>query len=156
MVPAPPPPLAAGTRAPALRIKTISGKSLSLHSLRGRVVLIDFWATWCIPCRMDAPTLEKLQREYGRHGLTVIGISMDDRSTISHIKPFIRKYHVTYAIAASPATDQWAARAYREDGLPSQYLIDQRGIVRWSQAGFSFDEGSTLSRFIRRLLAQKK
>ena len=81
MMVAPPPPLAAGTRAPAFTTRTLGGKAFSLRGLRGKVVLLDYWATWCGPCRMATPTLRALQKKYHRRGFSVVGMSMDEADT---------------------------------------------------------------------------
>ena len=151
----PPPPLPAGTRAPAFTTKTVNGRPLSLASVRGKVVLLDYWATWCGPCRMATPTLESLHKQFGAKGLTVVGMSVDDPSTVAQVKPFIKEMGVTYTITNSPHANYLAARAYHAAGIPSQYLIDRKGRVRWSQAGYSLNEGQELAVRIRKLLAER-
>ena len=151
----PPPPLRAGTRAPAFTTMTLGGKPLSLRSLHGKVVLLDFWATWCGPCRMATPTLEALPKQFGKRGLAVVGMSVDDPSTIAQIKPFVKHFGITYTVTASPQANSKAQLAYNAQGIPAQYLIDKQGIVRWSQEGFALDEGPKLAAMIRRLLAAK-
>lgn len=153
---APPPPLPVGSHAPAFSTKTVQGKPLSLKSLRGKVVLLDYWATWCGPCQMATPTLQALHRKFGSQGLIVVGLSVDDPSTVAQVKPFIKHFGMTYLVSASPAMNGKAAAAYHADGIPSQYLIDKRGIVRWSQSGYSPAEGQELTIFIRKLLAEKR
>ncbi|MDQ2798890.1 MAG: TlpA family protein disulfide reductase [Armatimonadota bacterium] len=150
------PPLPAGSHAPAFSTRTLAGKPLSLRSLRGKVVLLDFWATWCGPCRMATPTLQSLNRKFGHRGLQVVGLSVDDPSTLAQVKPFIKQEGVTYTMSAVPQANGKAARAYHADAIPSQYLIDQNGIVRWSQAGFSPNEGAELSAMIAKLLAHRR
>ncbi len=151
----PPPPLPAGTRAPAFTTKTVNGRPLSLASLRGKVVLLDYWATWCGPCRMATPTLESLQKQFGSKGLAVVGMSVDDPSTVAEVKPFVKAMHITYTITNSPHANSAAARAYNAAGIPSQYLIDKKGRIRWSQAGYSLNERQELAVRIRKLLAER-
>lgn len=150
-----PPPLAAGTRAPAFTTRTVTGRPLSLASLRGKVVLLDYWATWCGPCRMATPTLESLHKQFGAKGLTVVGMSVDDPSTVAQVKPFIKQMGITYTITNSPHANSVAAHAYNAAAIPSQYLIDRKGRVRWSQAGYSLNEGQELPVLIRKLLAER-
>ena len=150
------PPLPVGSRAPAFATRTVGGKPLSLRSLRGKVVLLDFWATWCGPCRMATPTLQSLHRKFGRRGLEVVGLSIDDPRTLAQVKPFIKQAGVTYTMSAVPQANGKAARAYHANGIPSQDLIDQNGIVRWSQAGFSPTEETELSAMIAKLLAHRR
>lgn len=152
---APPPPLAVGTRAPAFSTTTLGGKPLTLRSLRGHVVLLDYWATWCGPCRMATPTMQALNRQYARRGLRVVGMSVDQPDSLAQVKPFVRAMGMTYTVTASPQANGRAQAAYNARAIPAQYLIDKKGIVRWSQEGFSPGEGPQLAAKIRKLLAEK-
>ena len=152
---APPPPLPAGTPAPAFTTITVNGKPLSLKSLRGKVVLLDYWATWCGPCQLATPTLEALHKKFSRQGLAVVGLSVDDQRSVAAVKPFMRHFGMTYLVSASPLQNGRAQYAYRVNGIPSQFLIDKKGIIRWSQSGFSANEGQELTVMIKRLLAEK-
>src|SRR4051812_2346433 len=96
------PPLPVGSKAPDFVTRTLTGKPLSLKSMRGQVVLIDFWATWCVPCRMATPTLERLQRRFGRNGLKIVGLSLDASDSRDEIRPYKRKYRITYTLAYDP------------------------------------------------------
>ena len=155
MMEASPPPLPAGTPAPAFTTTTLAGKPLSLRSLRGKVVLLDYWATWCGPCRMATPTMQALHKKFHSQGFTVVGMSVDASDTVAQVKPFVKAFGITYTVTASPAANGRAQYAYRANSIPSQYLIDKRGIVRWSQSGFAPGEGAELAQMIRRLLAEK-
>lgn len=148
-----PPPLPLNSPAPAFSTKSLTGTAVTLQSLRGHVVLLDYWATWCGPCRMEMPTLEKLYRRYSSRGLRVVGISMDDPTTAAKVRPYIRKMHITYTICVDPAANARAASKYNAQDTPSSYLIDKHGVVRWAEAGFALDDGRRLSRLIRRLSA---
>ena len=149
------PPLAAGTPAPAFTTRTVSGKPLSLKSLRGKVVLLDYWATWCGPCQMATPTLQALHQKFGKQGLAVVGMSVDDARSVGQVKPFMKHFGMTYIVTASPMQNGKAQGAYHVHGIPSQFLIDKKGIVRWSQSGYSENEAATLPPMIKRLLAEK-
>lgn len=155
MVAMPPPPLPAGTRAPAFSTRTLAGKPLSLASLRGKVVLLDYWATWCGPCRMATPTLRALHQKFHVRGFSVVGMSMDQADTMAHVKPFVAAMHITYPVTVALAGNARAQAAYHVNALPSQYLIDRNGVVRWSQAGYSLNEGQELTARISKLLAER-
>lgn len=153
---APPPPLPAGTPAPAFTTQTVGGKPLSLRSLRGKVVLLDYWATWCGPCQAATPTLGSLYKEFGSRGLRVVGLSVDDPRSVAVVKPFMKHFGMTYIVSASPAANGRAQyAAYHVSGIPSQLLIDKKGIVRWSQSGYSENEAQELTPLLKRLLAEK-
>jgi len=156
MMAAPPPPLPAGTRAPAFATRTLAGKPLSLRDLRGKVVLLDYWATWCGPCRMATPTLRALHQKFHQRGFSVVGMSMDQADTAAQVAPFVRAMHMTYPITLSLAANARAQFAYHANALPSQYLIDKQGIVRWSQVGYSLNEDKVLTALIPKLLAERR
>ena len=149
------PPVKAGTVAPAFTTKTVDGKPLTLKSLRGKVVLMDIWATWCGPCRQVTPILQSLHQKYGGKGLQVIGLSVDDSGSSNQVKPFQKANKLTYTLAVSPEANAKTAQAYNAQGIPSIYLIDQKGIVRWSQSGFDAqNEERELNQRISELLAK--
>ena len=155
MMAAPPPPLPAGTRAPAFTTRTLAGKAFSLRDLRGKVVLLDYWATWCGPCRMATPTLRALQQKYHGRGFSVVGMSMDQADTLAQVAPFVKAMRITYPVTVGLAANARAQAAYHAVALPSQYLIDKKGVVRWSQGGYSLNEGQELGRLIQKLLAER-
>ncbi len=150
-----PPPLPAGTPAPAFATRTVTGKPLTLRSLRGKVVLLDYWATWCGPCQMATPTLESLHKQFAKKGLVVVGLSVDDQRSVGVVKPFMKHFGMTYLVSASPVANNKAQYAYNVHGIPSQFLIDKKGIVRWSQSGYSDNEAQELPPLIKKLLAEK-
>ncbi len=120
--------------APATNWKTTAGESLSLESLRGKVVLIDFWATWCKPCVKTMPELDAVYRDYQKQGLVVVGVSVDqgdDRE--KKVKKFLSKKPVGYPIAIDNAEgSSW--EAFNVAVLPTLYLIDREGRIleRWT------------------------
>lgn len=150
----PPPPLKAGSVAPAFTTKTVDGKPLALKSLRGKVVLLDIWATWCGPCRQVTPILQSLHQKYGGKGLEVIGLSVDDSGSAAQVKPFQKAGKLTYTMAVSPDANAKIAQAYNADAIPSIYLIDQKGIVVWSQTEIGPNEEQELNRRVSELLAK--
>ena len=160
-------PLKTNSRAPQFVTHTTSGSTLSLRSLRGKVVLVDFWATWCIPCRMSTPTIQGLQNRFGSKGLKIVGLSLDEADTRDHIPAYRKKYGVTYALAYDPKANYATSFAYKinlnpDTGEvlpnpvpPAVFVIDKRGRIRWSQIGYSEDEGKVLGSLIKKLLAEK-
>ena len=149
-------PLPAGTTAPAFKTTDLAGKPLDLKAMRGKVVLIDFWATWCGPCRMATPMLENLHKKFGSKGLEVIGISIDDDSTKGKVPAFKKAMKLTYTLSANPSLNQKMSVKYRVEGIPAVFLIDQKGIVRWSQNGFDPEgEEKLLTQMIGSMLGSK-
>lgn len=129
---------------------TVSGTfPTSLAAIRGRVVVLDFWATWCGPCRLVAPKLSALQDRYGAQGLTVLGVAADDPQDIA---AFAARTAVSYALAAD--TDGETSRGYGVTTLPTLLIIDKRGVVREVAVGYDPAEESWLDRAVRALLEE--
>ena len=124
-----------GKPAPDFTLTSLSGQRATLSELRGRVVLLDFWATWCPPCRTAMPHLEKLRQEFGQKGLTVLGVTTEDADTV---EPFIREHKITFPILLDP--DGVAARAYRVTGIPRSLIIDREGKVHADLTGWGGEE----------------
>jgi len=118
--------------APDFTLSTPSGASLSLTELRGKVVLLNFWATWCVPCRKEMPAIEALYQRYKDRGLEVLAVSLDKGST-SVVEAFVKEMGVTYRVALDPT---WAtARTYGVRGLPATFLLDRAGNVVMRELG---------------------
>src|SRR5256884_8100570 len=121
-----PPPRPAGFPAPDFTLPTLSGVPIRLAELRGKVVLLNFWATWCVPCRTEMPILEALYQRYKDRGLEVLTVNLDMRSTAG-VEAFMQEVGVTFRVGLDPS---WStAQAYRVLGLPTTYLIDRAGNV---------------------------
>lgn len=120
--------LAEGAPAPPLRLAALPGEEVDRESYRGRVVLVNFWATWCPPCVEEMPSLERLHRTLGPEGLVVLGVSIDEDS--GALQDFVKRAGVTFPILRDPGGRK-AAAAWRTTGWPETYVIDGKGrIVR--------------------------
>lgn len=113
--------------APPLSLRDMRGRVVRLSDYRGRVVLLNFWATWCAPCRAEAPDLVKLQRDYGGRGLQVIGVAYPPNSRRA-VGRFAREFNINYPLLAGAR----AAKALftRSETLPMTVVIDREGRVR--------------------------
>ena len=111
--------------APDFTLPQLDGHDLRLSSYRGKVVLLDFWATWCDPCREEIPHLVELQQRYGESGLQIIGVSMDDSS--DPVRPFSQQFHMNYPIVMGTA--QTGAMYGGILGLPIAFLIGRDGRI---------------------------
>ena len=112
--------------APPFARPSLENQRVDLAALRGRVVLLNFWATWCGPCQVEMPRFVEWQHKYKADGLSIVGVSMDDDS--EPVKSFIDKRHLNYPIVMG---DEKLGLAYGGVlGLPITYLIDRQGIIR--------------------------
>ena len=121
-----------GKSAPDFTLEDLAGNSVSLHQFRGHVVILDFWASWCAPCRASMPTLDKFASEYHDKGLVMIGVSLDRSG--SDASSFLKQnnYHRLIALWGSVSASQAVARQYGVSGIPHTFVIDPNGVIRFS------------------------
>jgi peroxiredoxin len=112
---------------------TLEGESMSLSELRGEVVLLNLWATWCVPCRTETPYLQSIAEQNRGRGLHVVGVSQDAGGATEDIRAFVEEYGVTYTILHDP--QMRGLDLFRVIGLPGSFLIDREGVLRWMQYG---------------------
>ncbi len=122
-----------GSPAPAYGARTLTGDSVALTDLRGKVVLLNFWATWCTPCRHETPFLDSLHARRSPQGLEVVGVSMDAPAARDEVAAFVRDLGVGYTILLDPRMR--GLDLYRVVGLPASFLVDRDGILRWMRFG---------------------
>jgi thiol-disulfide isomerase/thioredoxin len=123
---------------PAFDLKDLRGKGLSSDELRGKVVLIDFWATWCGPCKKEMPGYQKLLERYGPRGFVVIGFKFDTMADTEDPVKFARRMGVRYPLAIAP--DELKQEFGGIEGLPTTMLYDRKGILRKKVVGFEYTE----------------
>jgi peroxiredoxin len=121
-----------GYRAPEFTLKSQNGRNLSLKELRGQVVMINFWATWCAPCRQEIPALNTLYEKYRDTGFVLLGVNVDTES-VNAIQ-MASKLKATYPILFD--TDKRASMLYQVSAMPTTILIDRDGKVRYIQKGY--------------------
>jgi thiol-disulfide isomerase/thioredoxin len=137
-----------GQAAPAFSLARADGATLELPSLRGRVVLVDFWASWCAPCRQSFPVLDAMQKRYADAGLVVVGVNVDTER--AQAERFLAAVPVSFAIVYDPegATPQ----AFGVRAMPSSYVLGRDGRVRASNLGFHKRDADTLEAAVRAAL----
>jgi|ERR1700752_797679 len=121
-----PAPVRSQTRAPALSLKDIHGRTFRLRDLKGKVVLINFWATWCPPCRAEIPDLIKLQTQYGSQGLRIVGITYPPEK-LSAVRKYRAKLRINYPLALGTKSTKLLFTS--SETLPLTVVIDRNGNV---------------------------
>jgi len=121
-------------------LKDAAGKDFSLASQKGKVILLDFWATWCAPCKVEIPWFTEFQSKYGPRGLSVIGVSVDD--TREKLKPFMQQYKMTYPVLLGEGRDDlMGPKAFGALGVfPTTFVIGRDGRICKTHEGLSAKE----------------
>ena len=114
-------------KVPQLSLKDINGRQIRLSKYRGKVVLINFWATWCPPCRAEIPDLVRLQRDYRGHGLRVIGVTYPPQK-LSEVREFVRETRINYPVALG--TKATKLRFTSNESMPMTIVIGRDGTVQ--------------------------
>lgn len=140
-----------GQSAPPFKVVSTSGQQISLANYKGYVLVIDFFATWCPPCREAVPHLNSLSRKYGRQGLQVLGLSLDDGDE-DVVKDFIASKRIVYPVALA---GQDVQTDYGLRSLPTAYVIDKKGNVADRFMGGSDATIKNMETLIKKLLAEK-
>jgi peroxiredoxin len=122
-----------GYLAPDFSLPSLGGQTVRLSDLRGKAVLLNFWATWCAPCRLEMPTMDKAYQEYKSRGLEILAVSLDAGSN-SVVKNFMQELKLDFPVLLDP--DMEVLRLYRMVGIPASFLIDKQGIVRHREVGY--------------------
>jgi cytochrome c biogenesis protein CcmG/thiol:disulfide interchange protein DsbE len=129
-------PVGAGEKAPPFEITTFDGQTLKLADLRGQVVVVNFWASWCIPCEQEAAELENTWRRYKDKGVVFIGVDYVDTETAA--KAFMQRFDITYP--NGPDLGTRISQAYRIKGVPETYVVDKTGRLASVKIG-PFQQG---------------
>jgi thiol-disulfide isomerase/thioredoxin len=141
-----------GQPAPAFALPTAKGEVVALEKLRGKVVYVDFWASWCGPCRRSFPWMNEMQQKYGPRGLAVVAINVDKKR--SDAERFLVQYPAEFTVVYDEAGTTPAAYGVR--GMPSSYLIDARGNVTFVERGFLDEHKAELESRVAALVAAAK
>lgn len=146
-------PLTQGEAAPSCVVPTVdTGKTLDLADLKGEVVYLDFWASWCGPCRESFPFMNELQRELGGKGLRIVAVSVD--KTVADARRFLARYPAEFTTVLDSAGT--CPAAYRIQAMPSSYLIGRDGKVRRMLVGFHDSDKADIRRQLLEALAETR
>jgi peroxiredoxin len=135
-----------GQPAPPFSVRDLEGRTVRLQDLRGRPVVLDFWATWCAPCRVSMPDLDVLQERYADQGLVVLGLSLDEDGTPA-VKRFVDRHGIRFRIAL--ANEKMLAQYGPIRSAPTTVFINRKGVVVRRVVGYVDRE--TMESFIREL-----
>ena len=121
-------PLTVGKVAPDFELPGLDDKTMRLSDFRGKVVFLNFWATWCKPCKEEMPSMEILYKNFEKDGLVILAVSIDRVTTKKDIPPFVKSLNLTFPVLV----DSWGQtdKRYKLMGVPETYIIDQQGILR--------------------------
>lgn len=151
-------PVGIGAEAPDFRVMTLDSipTEKTLADYRGKVLMINIWATWCAPCRVEMPSIERLQQAYADKGLKVVAVSVDDPGTDAEIRSFVKQYGLTFEVLRDPKGQLGdVSRDYQTSGYPETVIVGRDGIIRKKLLG-AHDWASAENRaLIERLLAEK-
>jgi peroxiredoxin len=120
-----------GNQALDFALENLSGEEVSLSDFRGEVVVLNFWATWCPPCRAEIPDLEATYQAYREDGLVVLGVSVED--PVSLVEPFVAEMGMTYPVVLDKTGR--VMKDYRAPGLPISLIVDREGVIRARHVG---------------------
>ncbi|GJL62506.1 MAG: hypothetical protein NPIRA04_11600 [Nitrospirales bacterium] len=138
-----------GSSSPPFTLKNMDGKPVSLSDFSGKVILLNFWATWCGPCRVEMPAMEALYREMRTQGLEIVAVSVDAQGT-EVTKPFQEAMGLTFPILHDPEYE--VGLAYGARTLPISYVIDRKGIIQHRVFGARDWNGQEAKKMIQALL----
>jgi len=143
-------PALAVTPAPAFKLESMGGKAVSLDQFKGQVVMINFWASWCGPCRTEMPILEKLHAKYKPMGFTMIGVNVEPDSSLA--AKWLQATPVTFPILFDTKSE--VSKLYSVAGMPSTVIIDRKGNLRWLHRGYKDGDENEYLNQIRALVRE--
>jgi len=140
-----------GRPAPEITVDRVSGGTLSLSSLHGKVVLLDVWASWCGPCKQELPMLDAIAGRLHRRGVEVLAVSVDqERENVDKFLAAKGRWALTVAHDPKGAI----AETYQPDKMPTSYVIDRQGIIRYVNSGFAPEDAKEIERRLADLAGQ--
>ncbi len=143
-----------GQRGPAFRLPLLTGGDATLDAWKGKVVILNFWATWCTPCTIEMPALEALWREYRDRGLVVVGVSVDRGAPRPLIEPYLKNLGLTFPILLDPQME--TANAWRVPGVPATFVIRPGGEVVGMAIGIREWNSREMKTLLEHMLAHNR
>lgn len=117
-----------GFLAPDFALKTISGSRVALEDLRGKVIILNFWASWCPPCRAEMPAFQQALEEYSDADLAILGVNATSQDSLLDVENFLQEYQLEFIIPLDVSGQ--VSRLYQIHSLPTTFILDKRGIIK--------------------------
>jgi thiol-disulfide isomerase/thioredoxin len=136
--------------APKFELQSMAGKAVNLDQFKGQVVMINFWASWCGPCRTEMPILEKLHAKYKPMGFTMVGINVEPDSKLA--VDWLKATPVTFPILFDTRSE--VSKLYQVAGMPSTVIVDRKGNLRWLHRGYKAGDENAYLDQIRALVRE--
>ncbi len=146
-------PVEVGSTAPAFTATDLrSGQPVTLADYKGQVVLLNVWATWCEPCKIEMPSMEQLEKQLGPQGLKIVAVSVDEGGADA-VRQFVRDYGLTFRVLHDPTGR--IQRTYQTTGVPESFVINRQGKIVKKVIGAADWDATVNKDLVRRLLAQR-
>lgn len=148
-------PIGLGAKAPDFSAQTLDSvpATRTLDDYRGNVVMVNIWATWCLPCRVEMPSIEKLHQSYSHRGLKVVAVSIDDPGTAPQVRAFVKQYGLTFDVLHDPS--KRISNSYQTTGYPETVIVGRDGLIRKKLIGATDWNSPDNRALIERLLGEK-
>lgn len=141
-----------GSKATDFTLMTFEGKKVTLSKQKGKVILLDFWASWCVPCKEELPLLDNLQNVYGKKGFRVLAVNIDNKP--KNALKFLEQYFIK--LTSLWDENKQVVAAYDVETMPTSLIIDKEGIIRYIHSGFIPDDIHKYKEEIEILLKSRK
>ena len=140
------------SKAPDFTAKDMNGNTVHLSDLRGKVVLIDFWASWCMPCKKSMPHLIELYNAFGDTSFTVIGINVDTQ--LDKVKEFEEELNADIPFPVIFDKNSMIPPLYKVEGMPTTIVVNRQGVIKYKEVGYTNELKEKLDKTINQLISQ--